>query len=55
MEEYSDIARNTATCYVHFDRSGTLVSPTLKNKSLPPIMPKQPERCLITTVRLIYC
>jgi hypothetical protein len=45
------MARNSATCYVHFEWS-TLVTEIkqcvqrYKNKSWPPIMPKQRERYL---------
>jgi hypothetical protein len=31
-EEYSDIAGNLATCYVHFDRSAIRMSGTLVTK-----------------------
>jgi hypothetical protein len=40
IEEYSDIAENKATCYVHFDRSACYGICWVK-KSWPPIIPKQ--------------
>jgi hypothetical protein len=34
------------SCQAHFSDGNQTVCLTLKNKSLPPIMPKQRERCL---------
>jgi hypothetical protein len=52
IEEYSDIAGNSATCYLHFDRSACVTEikqciQRVKNKSWPSIMPKQREYDLL--------